>query len=173
MRLRALLPAVIVAFAAPLAGCGFSPMYGGGGPGGGGPVIGPVTIDEVPGKAGFVFKAELEKLLSVERGGDPARRLTVALTETSGGLGFRVDESASRSDLTLYASYKLSDADGKTVVAGAASSVASYDVPASAFGEIASQDDARERAAENLAEKVRANLALLLARKKMQPPKAP
>ncbi len=173
MRLRALLPAALVAFAAPLAACGFSPMYGGGGPGGRGPVIGPVTIDEVQGKAGFVFKAELEKLLSVERDGGPARRLTVTMTESVGGLGFRLDESASRSDLTLNASYTLADSDGKTVVAGVASSVASYDVPASAFGEIASQDDARERAAENLAEKIRASLALQLARKKMQPPTAP
>jgi LPS-assembly lipoprotein len=171
MRLRALLPALL---AFTLAGCGFSPMYGENAPGStSGHYIGPVTIDEVAGKGGFVFKAELEKLLQVESGPGPARRLTVTVTEVSGGLGFRVDESASRSDFFLFASYVLRDADGKMLVAGSATSTASYDVPSSAYGEIAAQEDARERAAENLAVKVQAQLSLKLASKKVSAKPAP
>ena len=146
MRLRALLPALLV-FG--LAGCGFSPMYGENAPGAtSGHYIGPVTIDEIPGKAGFVFKAELEKLLQVESGPGPVRRLTVKVVDVIGGLGFRVDESATRSDVIMYASYVLKDANDKTVLSGSASSTASYDVPSSAYGEISAQDDARERAAD-------------------------
>jgi LPS-assembly lipoprotein len=95
------------------------------------------------------------------------------VTEVSGGLGFRVDESASRSDFFLFASYVLRDADGKMLVAGSATSTASYDVPSSAYGEIAAQEDARERAAENLAVKVQAQLSLKLASKKVSAKPAP
>jgi LPS-assembly lipoprotein len=147
--------------AAPLAGCGFTPMYGG--TASGSPAIGPVIVDEVPGKSGFVLKMELDRLLSVERGTGAARRLQVRLSEAVSGLGFRVDTSASRSDLLLNASYVFYDADGKELFRGAENSVASYDIPADVYGEIAAQNDARERAAAALAEKLRAAVALHLA----------
>jgi hypothetical protein len=38
-----------------------------------------------------------------------------------------------------------------------------YDIPTAAFGEIAAQDDARERAAETMAQRFRAELALRMA----------
>lgn len=165
MRLRALLPAVL---SVALAGCGFSPMYARNAPGAtDGHYIGPVSIDKISGKSGFLLKAELEKLLQVEAGDGPARRLAISTSEGVGGLGFRVDESASRSDLMLSASYTLFDGDGKRIVSGSASSVASYDVPALAYGEIAAQDDARERAAETLAQKIKAQLSLQLAATKV------
>jgi hypothetical protein len=41
--------------------------------------------------------------------------------------------------------------------------VVNYEIPTAAFGEIAAQDDARDRAAETLAQRMRAELALRLA----------
>jgi LPS-assembly lipoprotein len=139
----------------------------------GGPAIGPVVIDKIDGKGGYVLKAELEKLLDVERGTGPVRRLVISVTESVGGLGFRIDESASRSDLLLEATYQLYDFEGREILKGTVRSVASYDVPTSAYGEITAQDDARERAAETLAEKLRAELALRLAQKKFNPEPTP
>ncbi|MES1202741.1 MAG: LPS assembly lipoprotein LptE [Pseudomonadota bacterium] len=171
MRLRALLPA---ALAISLVGCGFSPMYGANAPGAtNGRYIGPVVIDEIPGKGGFVLKAELEKLLQVENGEGPARRLKITIGEGIGGLGFRVDESASRSDLQIAASYSLYDANGTVVISGVATATASYDVPSSAYGEIAAQEDARERAAENLAVKIQSQLSMRLAAKKVSAKPSP
>ncbi len=158
MRLTALLPAGL---AIALASCGFHPMYAP--QAHGGPAIGPVTIDPIGGKSGYVLKSELEKLLDVERGPGAPSRLSVTMTEAVAGLGYRIDESASRSDLTLNAAYVLFDASGKEVLRGNANSTASYDIPASAYAEIASQDDARRRAAEVLAERLRLELALRLA----------
>jgi hypothetical protein len=74
-----------------------------------------------------------------------------------------VDESASRSDLVVSASYTLFGPDGRALLRGGVSAAAGYDIPNSAYGEIAAQDDARERAAENVAEKLRADLAIRLA----------
>ena len=47
--------------------------------------------------------------------------------------------------------------------AGSVTTVADYDIPTAAFGEISAQDDARERAAETMAERFRAELALRMA----------
>lgn len=160
MRLGALLPAALAL--ALLAGCGFHPMYAPAA--NGGPAIGPVVIDQVDTKAGHLVKAELEKLLQVERNlpGAP-QRLQISVGEGVVGLGFRVDESASRSDLVVSASYALFAPNGTEILRGSTSAAASYDIPNSAYGEITAQDDARERAAENVAEKLRADIAVRLS----------
>jgi LPS-assembly lipoprotein len=151
---------IAVALAA-LVGCGFKPMYA---PTGGDATIGAVTVPEISGKSGHAFRTELTRLLGAERGSATSRRLEVALTETIGSLGLRVDESATRADLTLTADYVLFDASGVELFRGVVSQIASYDIPTSAFGEVSAQNDARERAAAMLAERMRAELALRLSR---------
>ena len=155
----AILPALLAA--AVLGACSFTPLYAP--QASGTPAIGPVLVDEVPGRAGFAMKNALDKLFDVERGTGPARRLSVKLDEGIAGLGFRLDELATRSDLTLSAAYTLYDADGQEVTKGQASAVASYDIPSSAYAEVAAQNDARDRAADMLAERIRAELAIKLA----------
>lgn len=145
-----------------LAGCGFSPMYAPG-PNGQGP-IGPVEIvGEMPGKAGHTLRQELSRLLSTETGSGPAQQLDIRLREEVVPLGLRLDESASRAELRLTAIYTLTQPGGEEM-RGQVLSVVNYDIPLAAFGQIAAQDDARERAAETLAQRMRAELALRLAR---------
>lgn len=144
-----------------VASCGFQPMYA---PVGGGPAIGPVTVDTIPGKAGHVLKTELDRILSVENGtGAEPMRLRIRLSERVSRLGIRLDESASRAELTLIGNYILTPPRGERVIRGSVDSVVTFDIPTAAFGEIAAQDDARERAAETLAQRMRAELAIRLA----------
>jgi LPS-assembly lipoprotein len=117
----------------------------------------------IPGKAGHVLRTELDRLLSVGAGAGPAQSLDITLREDVSRLGLRTDESATRADLTLTARYVLTPADGGQPVRGTVQSVATFEIPTAAFGEIAAQDDARERAAETLAQRIRADLALRLA----------
>lgn len=154
--------ALMIVFALFVAGCGFSPLYAPQ-PGGEG-AIGAVEIGMIPGKAGHVLRTELDRLLSVERGAAAPQRLEITLRERVTRLGLRTDESASRADLRLTARYTLTPANGRNVVRGTVQSVATYVIPTAAFAEIAAQDDARERAAETLAQRIRADLALRLAR---------
>ena len=165
-----LLPAIALALMS--SACGFSPLYA---PASSNhaPAIGPVIVDEIKGKSGFELKSELDKLFDVERGTGAARRLSIKLAESVYGLGFRVDEAATRSDVSLSASYTLFDVSGKEVLAGTASSAASYDIPSSAYAEISAQNDARTRAAQQLAETIRAQLALKLASKRAEDASAP
>ncbi|MGD9981266.1 MAG: LPS assembly lipoprotein LptE [Hyphomonadaceae bacterium] len=152
---------LVLAVALLSAGCGFSPMYGqleaGQTP------IGPVAVNQIDGRAGHVLRAELTRVLAVERGAGPPLTLDITLGETISGAGYRLDESASRANLTLIANYVLHFPNG-AVARGSVSSVAQYSIPASAFGEVALQDDARERAAEVLAQRMRAELAIRVAR---------
>jgi LPS-assembly lipoprotein len=151
---------LLASFALLLSACGFQPMYA---PVGGGPAIGPVNIAQIDGKAGHVLKTELDRILQVEAGdGEPAQ-LEITLREQVTPLGIRLDESASRGELRLVANYVLRPANNGREVRGSVSTVVTYDVPTAAFGEIAAQDDARERAAETLAQRFRAELALRMA----------
>lgn len=154
--------ALIASLALFLGACGFQPMYASGA--NGGPAIGPVQVAQIDGKAGHVLKTELDRILAVEAqaGGEPML-LEITLQELVTPLGIRRDESATRAELRLIANYVLTPPNNGRVMRGSVFTVVNYDIPTAAFGEIASQDDARERAAETMAQRFRAELALRMA----------
>jgi LPS-assembly lipoprotein len=154
--MRALFTSLVLLVSA----CGFAPMYA---PMGGGQAIGPVQISTIEGKSGHVLETELDRILSVENTGAPPATLQITLQEQVVPLGLRRDESATRAELRLTANYVFTPANGGHAFRGSVVTVVNYDIPTAAFGEISAQDDARERAAETMAERFRAELALRLA----------
>ena len=129
----------------------------------GGSAIGPVQVAQIDSAAGHVLRTELTRILAVENDGSAApKQLEIRLTERIHRLGIRVDESASRVELALTANYLLTPESGRPI-RGSISETVVYDVPQQAFGEIAAQQDARERAAETLAPRIRSELAIRLA----------
>ena len=143
-----------------LGACGFQPMYA---PPGGRPAIGPVQVAEIEGKAGHVLRTELDRILGVENGGGTPSLLEITLSEQVTPLGIRRDESATRAELRIIANYVLTPPNNAEVMRGSVVTTVNYDIPTAAFGEIAAQDDARERAAESMAQRFRAELALRMA----------
>ena len=160
--------AFIASLALLLGACGFQPMYASSA-NGGGPAIGPVQVAEIEGKAGHVLKTELDRILAVEAnaGGEPML-LQISLVESVNRLGLRRDESATRAELRLTANYVLTPPNDGRVMRGSVFAVVNYDIPEAAFGEITAQDDARERAAETMAERFRAELALRMAQRRAE-----
>jgi len=154
----------IASLALLLAACGFQPMYA---PAGGG-AIGPVSIAEIDGKSGHVLRTELSRMLAIENTGvGEAALLEITLTEGVVQQGIRLDESATRAELSLTANYVLTPAPGRgQPVRGSIVTTVNYEIPIAAFGEITAQDDARERAAEAMAQRMRAELALRLAQQR-------
>jgi LPS-assembly lipoprotein len=150
-----------------LSACGFQPMYSSSLTGGG-PTIGNVQISQIEGKAGHVLRTELSRVLAAENASGPASRLDIALTEGAARLGIRLDESATRAELRLTANYVWTSPDGQSVTRGTLSQVVVYQIPNQAFGEIAAQDDARERAAETLAQRFRQELAMRAAQARFE-----
>ncbi|MBL8535824.1 MAG: hypothetical protein JNM59_00310 [Hyphomonadaceae bacterium] len=143
-----------------LAACGFQPMYA---PTNGGPAIGPVQVSEIEGKAGHVLRTELTRILAAENNGAAPSTLVIELSEQVVQFGIRRDESSTRAEIRLTANYLFTPPNAGPEMRGALTSIASYDIPPAAFGEIAAQDDARERAAETLAQRFRSELALRMA----------
>jgi LPS-assembly lipoprotein len=143
-----------------LAACGFQPMYH---QAGGQAAIGPVQVRTINGRAGHVLKTELDRIFAAEAGaGGTPLLLDINLDENVSRLGLRRDESSSRAELKLTANYVLYPAQGEPL-RGSIYTTVNYEVPLQAFGEITAQDDARERAAETLAERFRSELAIRLA----------
>ncbi len=144
-----------------LAACGFQPMYA---QPQGANAIGPVAVSEIDGKAGHVLRIELNRILAVENDGSAPMDLRITLVEQVTPLGIRRDESATRAELRLTANYVLTPPQpGARVMRGSVFTVVTYDIPTAAFGEISAQDDARERAAETMAQRFRSELALRMA----------
>jgi LPS-assembly lipoprotein len=156
---------LIASLALLLGACGFQPMYA---PAGGGPAIGPVHVAEIEGKAGHVLRTELSRILAVENTGDAPSQLQITLQEQVTPLGLRRDESATRAELRIIANYVLTPPNNAEVMRGSVVTAVNYDIPTAAFGEIAAQDDARERAAETMAQRFRAELALRMAQVRAQ-----
>ena len=154
--------ALIVSIAVLVAGCGFSPMYG---RTANGPAIGPVQVSQIDGKAGHVLRNELTRILAPEDDGGPPMQLDITLYEGVTPLGIRIDESATRAELRLVANYVLTPPTGE-VIRGSVNTVVNYDIPRGSFGEITAQDDARERAAETMAQRFRAELAIRMAQRR-------
>ncbi len=90
----------------------------------------------------------------------PRYSLQLGLSETIEEIGIRLDETASRNDITLVASFSLVRAGSQEVLMSAQASVTdSYDVLASAFATDTAQRAARERNVRRLAKQVRLQLA--------------
>jgi LPS-assembly lipoprotein len=75
------------------------------------------------------------------------------------------DATISRYNDTLTVSYTLSDAKGAEVTHGTQSSLSAYNVVASPYSTLSAQQDADMRAAQDIAERIRIDLAAFFRRR--------
>lgn len=162
--------ALLVAFAVPLAGCGLTPLYSGGGAGPVAGALGDVEVVPIEGKSGWlVANALRERLGGTGTGGGARYRLAVRLDDDIVGLGARSDDSVARERRTLRARYQLIEAGPGTVLLDAtAGSDAGIDVVGSEYATIAAENTALERLSETVADQIVARVALY-ARRRAQP----
>lgn len=96
---------------------------------------------------------------------DPAYVLSVSLSEAIEELGVRKDETATRANLTVFATYQLNDAaSGKELLKGRNSSINSYNILDNQFATIFSERDARERGLRELSDAISTRLGIFFAR---------
>ena len=152
--------------AALLVGCGFEPMYARNGSGVSDSLaeiaIGPITNPE---PAGFLVQDAIERRLTPNGAARaPAYQLSVNLVETRQALGIQIDSSVTRYNYTLRADYNLFTAvRPESIHTGTASSTASFNVVNSQFATLAAERDAQEKAAEQLAAEIEAQIAIFLS----------
>lgn len=166
-RRRALAVGLALAAAPLLAGCGFRPLYAGGQDRAGGPTaeLAAVSIRGIEGRSGQQLHNLLRDRMT-PRGQpiDPAYALHVSLTVATRGLGIRKDETASRANLILTASFRLAAVpSGQTLVTSTIRTVNSYNILDAFYASVVSRQDATDRGLRELADGITLRLAQYFA----------
>ena len=146
--------------------CGFRPLYG---PAAGGDAdpgvvaelaaieidLGQDRLDQV------VYSDLLDRISPFGPPATPRYRLDLTLRQSKQGVALERDATVSRFNLTLVAEYALLDTEtGDTLTAGSVRAVAAYNVLRSELANVVAERDARDRAARDVADEIKARLAV-------------
>jgi LPS-assembly lipoprotein len=149
----------LITAALALVACGFQPIHGERGRAGAGGLP-PVSVAPIPERTGQLVRAELTRRLDSARGQGQRLALDVRLAEAIGETSFRADETATRRNITLTATYRLRDpATRRVVLDGQVRSTNSANILDQPFATEVATRDARERGAIDLAQKIFRDIA--------------
>ena len=155
---RALLALLL---AAPLASaCGFTPLYADPGVGSSLRRIAVATQDD---RLGYRLREQLEDALAWDRASAPLYRLDIRVEQSRRSLGRRIDDTATRYELTVKATWTLTPASGGAPMTGTETVTTTYAAADQPYAAIAAQQDGEERAASELARLIRLDLMQALA----------
>ncbi|WP_075291874.1 LPS assembly lipoprotein LptE [Pararhizobium arenae] len=161
--------AAIVAMFGAIAGCQVRPLYSEGATGAPAQKLASIEVSEAEDRVGQEVRNRLIFLVA-GGAGEPANaeyKLALNVTRTVTGVLYETDEAdtADAGRVTVTADYNLSRADtGQTVKSGNRRAVALVDFPDQEFAKLRAIRDAENRAARELAEIIRADLAAALGR---------
>ena len=151
-----------------LAACGFRPLYSQAEDSEITPINDLAAVYVVPltDRSGQILHNYLRDRLN-PRGqpAAPAYRLVVDVTESVSEVAIRSDETATRANLRLSATFRLSRADNDSVLLdGNSESITSYNILISQFATYTSEGDARNRGLREISESIRKQLGTFFSR---------
>jgi LPS-assembly lipoprotein len=150
-----------------LAACGFHPLYGssGGGPGVG-QALSAIFVEPIPDRVGYELRNDLLDLLNFSASPDTSQyRLKLYLAEREDAVVLQANTSITRYNYTLTVHYELTPKGSTDAVKmGDLTTFAAYNVAAAPFlyATVTAQRDAKNRAANDIAERLRTELAVFL-----------
>jgi LPS-assembly lipoprotein len=156
---------LLAAFA--LAGCGFQPLYGRSDLGGNvGASLSGVYVEPIPDRVGYELRNDLLDLFNATgQSNDAAYRLKLYLTTNEEAVVLQPNTAITRYNYTLTAHYDLFR-KGETDAAksGEVTALSAYNVAAAPFlyATVTAQRDAQNRAANDIAERIRTEVAVYL-----------
>ena len=155
---------LLLGAAVALSACGFKPLYGRSEAQALSPVdhLAAIRIAPLADRIGQQMHNLLrDRLNPYGQPRDPVYRLDVAIAEARQELGIRKDETASRANLILSASFTLRKLESNRVLLqGRTSSVNSFNILTNQFATDFSEADARGRALRELSDKIRVRLGI-------------
>ena len=160
MRAAAMLLTAALGLAPVLAGCGFTPLYA---QGAAGTEASRIAVNTPDDRLGYRLREQLEDALAVNRSAAPLRTLDVQVESARRPLGRRIDDTATRYELTVRATWTLTPAaggDAATAVETATVTNGAADQPYAAIG---AQQDGEDRAAADLARLLRVDILRALS----------
>lgn len=174
---RRIAAGALLALSLLLAGCGFRPLYRQDNVNGGTvPLMAAISIPAPGDRLEQLVRNELvERLNPTGQAANQRYLLTIKMTESRGAVLVTRTESVSRFNLNESLEYRLVDsATGRLLTTGTLFSTASYNVLRAEYANLAAEEDARVRAIRDLADLMRARLALFFERGgHLAPPPAP
>jgi LPS-assembly lipoprotein len=151
-----------------LAACGFHPLYQNTNTlAGGTSILDTVWIDIIPDANGvYLRNALIDRFYHNGMPADPKYQLHVTITEDSRNLAIKKNDTTSRAQLVIRASYTLKDrATDRILETAETRAVSSYNVLNSQYTTLVTQGEARNAALTELADKLTTRTAVLLEQK--------
>jgi len=156
----------LVAFsmAIPVAGCSFRPLYGesdktvi--------PDLARIKILPIENRPGQILRNFLiERLTPKGQPRQPAFNLYVTTSESVQSLGIRKDETVTRANMIVTATYRLVlAADGKALFSGQASSTSGYDILTSDYATLSAEKDAIKNNMRLIADDIKTRLSFVIS----------
>lgn len=140
--------------------CGFTPIYAE-------PALGSslrrIAVSTQDDRLGYRLREQLEDALAWDRSSAPLYNLTTQVEQNRRSLGRRIDDTATRYELTVKAAWTLTPASGGTPLTGTETVTTTYAAADQPYAAIAAQQDGEERAAAELARLIRLDLMQALA----------
>ena len=143
-----------------LSGCGFTPLYGEAGVSGALSRIAVTTPDD---RLGYRLREQLEDAFGRDGAQAPLYRLATEVEHKRRPLGRRIDDTASRYELTVRAAWSLTPVAGGETLKGVQTTTITYAAADQPYAAIAAQQDGEDRAAAELARLIRLDLLQALA----------
>jgi LPS-assembly lipoprotein len=166
----------VLGFALGLAGCGFHPLYAipGAPHGAMRQELGSIYVEPIPEHLGYEFRNSLIDVLDARaQPAGAAYRLHLTLAEKSDAIGVQsqtvgaVTQTAiTRYNDKLTVEYELVDAaTGAVITRGVETGLSAYNVLSSPYATLVAQQDASRRSANDIADRIRIDLAVFFAQK--------
>jgi|GraSoi_2013_40cm_1033754.scaffolds.fasta_scaffold16505_2 LPS-assembly lipoprotein len=156
---------LLIIAASGLAACGFQPLYGDGGSQVG-PILSNVYVEPISERIGYELRNDLLDLFNATGSADSAAyRLKLGLTETEEGVVLQPNTAITRYNYSLVAHYELFPKGSTSAIKiGDVTALTAYNVASAPFlyATVTAQRDARNRAANQVAERIRTELAVYL-----------
>ena len=138
-----------------LSACGFTPLYGDTGAGG---ALSRIAIATQDDRLGYRVREQLEDALGRDRSVAPLYRLETSIDQSRRPLGRRIDDTATRYELTVRGAWTLTPLAGGEAVSGVETVTTTYAAADQPYAAIVAQQDGEERAAAELARLIRLDL---------------
>lgn len=137
--------------------------------------MGSIYVKPIPERTGYVLRNDLLDLFDSMGNPEGAKyRLEVELKTEKVPLGFLENAQITRYNFYLTAHYALvAIKENKPVKRGVARTITSYNVVTSPYATVTAEKDAQDRAARDVAETIRTELAVFLRETALNPAAAP
>lgn len=160
MRARLAALAVALVSLTGLSACGFTPLYG---DFGAGTSLSRIAVTTQDDRLGYRVREQLEDALGRDGSQPPLWRLETTIEQSRRPLGRRIDDTATRYELTVRGTWTLTPTTGGAPITGVETVTTTYAAADQPYAAIAAQQDGEERAAAELARLIRLDLLRTLS----------